>query len=344
MDLLKTIVNHDGKPCYSAKKLLSGAVIGVWAIAACGRVTADGCFMPSDRDWKKHREAAYITEPEQKAAIYFHNGVEDLIISPSYKGRSSDFAWVVPVPSRPKVEIVRGALFHELAKITVPNEQSLYAPRGKSDMEKRSIPSQVQILEEKTVGAYHVTVLSATDAGALQNWLASNHYHLPIPAIKPMHEYVKEGWTFVASRIKDEFAGDGLRTGTLAPLRLTFAADRPVYPMRISAANPTPFKVLVYLLFPPGDNIYRGDVYNGSIVKSGRNAASQGSLTAISHPTQGPTSARFVTSLSGNIRQYPTLSKLTTRGMSIFVQETGDLPPNACTSDYVWAPPPSFRR
>jgi hypothetical protein len=325
MDFLKTAIRLCAGSEYSpgTKKLLAGAVIGAWAIAACGRVTADGCFMPSDRDWKKHREAAYITEPEQKAAIYFHYGVEDLIISPSYKGRCSDFAWVVPVPSRPKVEIVHGALFHELAKITIPNAQAF--PSAKKDMEyeKRSIPSTVTVLEEKTVGAYHVTVLSATDAGALQNWLATNHYHLPIAAIKPMQEYVKEGWTFVASRIKDEFSGEGLRTGTLSPLRLTFAAERPVYPMRISAANPTPFKVLVYLLFRPGE------FENNS-----------GVLKTISHPTQGPTTARHVANLGSGISRYPTLARLNREGMTIFVHETGDIPPSASTRDYVWVPVP----
>jgi hypothetical protein len=329
MDFLKTAIRLCAGSEYSpgTKKLLAGAVIGAWAIAACGRVMADGCFMPSDRDWKKHREAAYITEPEQKAAIYFHYGVEDLIISPSYKGLCSDFAWVVPVPSRPKVEIVHGALFHELAKITVPNAQALYAPSGGGAMAKESRRSQVQVLEKKTVGAYHVTVLTATDAGALQNWLATNHYHLPIAAIKPMQEYVKEGWTFVASRIKDEFSGEGLRTGTLAPLRLTFEAKRPVYPMRISAANPTPFKVLVYLLFRPGE------FENNS-----------GVLNTVSHPTQGPTSARHVANLGSGISQYPTLARLNREGMNIFVQETGDLPPSASTRDYVWAPAPRWIR
>ena len=63
----------------------------------------DGCMMPTEDDWKRRRERSLILEPDQKALLYFHGGREQLIISPNYAGEASRFAWVVPVPSRPKV-------------------------------------------------------------------------------------------------------------------------------------------------------------------------------------------------------------------------------------------------
>ena len=66
------------------------------------------------------REVRLITEPAQKAAIVYDRGSEQLIISPSFSGSARDVAWVVPVPSRPQVKILSGALFHELAQIVEP--------------------------------------------------------------------------------------------------------------------------------------------------------------------------------------------------------------------------------
>ena len=97
------------------------ALFALAAISLLGqRALSDGCMMPSEKEWKRWRERATISEPMQKALIYFHDGIEDLIVSPSFSGPVADFAWVIPVPSRPKVEILRGAPFHELAKIAFP--------------------------------------------------------------------------------------------------------------------------------------------------------------------------------------------------------------------------------
>ncbi len=66
-----------------------------------------------------------INEPEQKAAIFFSHGTEKLMVSPSYDGATEKFAWIIPVPARPKVEIVDGAIFHELAALTTPVPASM---------------------------------------------------------------------------------------------------------------------------------------------------------------------------------------------------------------------------
>lgn len=126
------------------------ALLSVLAILVLqGLVLADGCFMPDEQSWRKHRERSMINEPDQKTVVYFSKGVEQLIISPSYEGPSADFAWVVPVPARPKVEILKGALFHELAKLVEPKP-----PVGRA---AKSAPPHlhagVTVLERKTVGA-----------------------------------------------------------------------------------------------------------------------------------------------------------------------------------------------
>jgi hypothetical protein len=285
---------------------------------------ADGMMMPSRAAWNKFRERAYINEPEQKAVVYFRGGQEDLIISPGYSGSSAEFAWVVPVPARPKVKIVEGALFHELARLCFPEP-----PRGRGAEGKKALTAgatqAVRVIERKTVGAYDVSVLEASDGRALMKWLAANGYHLPEKAVGPVQAYVKERWTFVACRIKDSSSGAGLRTGTLAPLRLTFAAKQPVYPMRLSSANPQPFRVLIYLLLPAGE--VTGNVQ---------------SLAPFRAPVLGsmrPHSAHIRATLAAGQEEYPTLAKLGRDTLLVLVQEERHIRPEFCTQDFVWALP-----
>jgi hypothetical protein len=114
----------------------------------------------------------------------------------------------------------------------------------------------VKLLERKIVGKYDVSVLSSEDGKALLKWLDENGYHVPEKALKPIQDYIKDGWTFVASKIADnsESTAEGLRNGTLAPLKLIFPANKPVYPMRLSQVNPEPFDLLIYMILPRPDS------------------------------------------------------------------------------------------
>jgi len=288
-----------------------------------GVAFADGCFMPDERTWKERRERSLINEPEQKAVVFFSKGTEQLIISPSYEGASTGFAWVVPVPARPKVEILKGAIFHELAKLVEPAP-----PIGRSDrvLSAGKAPQSVTVLERKTVGAYDVSVLAATDPKALMNWLAANKYHLPANAVKPMKSYVEEGWTFVACRIKVPGNAKGLRTGTLAPLRLTFKAENPIYPLRLSSANPESFDLVVYVILRTSDIGVRQD-----------KLALAGSPD---RPNVSVVTYRRAIVPKGQ-KSYPTLAKLGSPEMQVFMEHSNPLP-SQCVRDMIWTLP--FRR
>ena len=319
----------------NTRRITSAVVLALMSFNSVATL-ADGCMMPSNSAFRVRRERSYINEPEQKALIYFHNGIEDLVISPSFQGAPSDFAWVVPVPAIPKVEVLRGAPFHELVRWAFP--QPIGATGGRFMENAKSAMGanrRVQVIEEKNVGAYHVAVLRSTDSNALGNWLADNQYHLPEAAIPAMNQYIHEGWTFVASKVKNEFFGHGLSQGVLAPLRLTFAANRPIYPMRLSAANPYPFKVLIFLAFEPGlipestsqltpDRAPITIEQNKTMVRSSR----------ISQ--YDPNSARKLPTLYPNNRNLPSILKLCPYGATLFVQELNNFSPQNCTKDLEW--------
>lgn len=274
----------------------------------------DGAYFPTLTQWKQGRERALISEPAQKAVVFYRGGREQLIISPSYQGPPGGFAWVVPVPTRPQVRVLRGALFHELARVVEPRPPALSRRVTKAVGAPAPMGRAVTVLERETVGAYDVSVLSATDGGALQTWLARNGYALPGVARRPLAEYVRERWTFVACRVKTPAIARGLGQGTLAPLSLTFPCPGPIYPMRLSSVNPRPFRLLLYLLrAPDGDN-----------------------PVALSWPGPRPPYLRAASiSPSDAPGLYPTLAGFDVKTLNILWTET-TVAPQDCTRDYVW--------
>ena len=305
-------------------RLLRPAVLLIlYVLLAVGIVRPDGIMLPDLSAWRAQRERALINEPEQKAAIFYEKGREQLIISPSYAGPSSNFAWVIPVPARPQVKILRGELFHELARIVEPAPPRSPSTKSAGRASDSASGGGVTLLERKTVGAYDVSVLSATDGNALKKWLDRNRYYLPDSARRPIAAYVRQKWTFVACRIKAPKQApkqaSGLQSGTLAPLHLTFATPHPIYPMRLSSANPRPFKVLLYLIVP---------------------AAEVGSVKLTSWPGASPTEGDGVpVRLFARGEEYPTLNRLSSRFLRIFWKKT-TLPPESCTRDYIWKTSP----
>lgn len=275
----------------------------------------DGAYFPTLTQWKQGRERALISEPAQKAVVFYRDGREQLIISPSYQGPPGGFAWVVPVPARPQVKVLRGALFHELARVVEPPPSSV----GRRTLEAVGAAAPtgraVTVLERETVGAYDVSVLSATEGGALQTWLARNGYALPGAARRPLAEYVREKWTFVACRVKTPRIARGLEQGTLAPLSLTFPARDLVYPMRLSSVNPRPFRLVLYLLrATDGDN---------PVAKSWPGPRPPDLRAAQVSPFDAP-------------GLYPTLAGFGAKTLGVRWTET-TVAPEDCTRDYVWA-------
>ncbi len=64
--------------------------------------------------------AVPVTTPDQRALLYFTNGVERLVIETSFVGEGTNFAWVVPLPSAPKIEAVSENFFPSLSTAYQP--------------------------------------------------------------------------------------------------------------------------------------------------------------------------------------------------------------------------------
>ena len=186
-----------------------------------------------------------IYQPSQKAVIFFADGREDLILSVRYEGNADEFAWVIPVPARPSVEVADPEIFWELADLT-----RVHVVSGSKGLSPGMVSLEgpgVDVLEEKIVGPYDVAILSAGDPAALVDWLNSNGYSFPEASEEIIEEYIRKGWYFVASRINIGEEASGLAKGTIEPLILSFESNRIVYPLRITSVSSDFCEVLLYV-------------------------------------------------------------------------------------------------
>jgi hypothetical protein len=85
----------------------------VWFLIACPGARGDGGFISPTA-------FANVRIPDQRALIHFDKGIETLVIDTSFKGDGTNFAWIVPVPSAPKIETATTGLFPTLQTILQP--------------------------------------------------------------------------------------------------------------------------------------------------------------------------------------------------------------------------------
>ena len=85
----------------------------------------------------------------------------------------------------------------------------------------------VVIIEQKDVGDYTVTVLTADSADALIEWLIQNEYEFDIMARRNFDYYIeKEGFFFIAMKVNMEKAKvdlEGNLRGKLRPIEFKFS-------------------------------------------------------------------------------------------------------------------------
>ena len=85
--------------------ILSVLVLGCLWIAFAPDIHADGkVFAPV-------LVPQQVEMPDQRALLAWHDGIETLVIESAFVGEGSDFAWIVPLPSKPEVfPATRGTL------------------------------------------------------------------------------------------------------------------------------------------------------------------------------------------------------------------------------------------
>ncbi|WP_405059866.1 DUF2330 domain-containing protein [Kribbella sp. NBC_01505] len=195
----------------------------------------------------------------EKALVrYDERGSEEITLSMAISGSSKKAAWIMPVPSPAKLELGDAKLFSRLAELTEPKviEHTTYWPfRGLGLFEGDQAPGGsapgggVSVREQMTLGPFEIARLGGNNGTAVTDWLKTNGYVVPASLGANLTPYVTEGWEIVAVKLAPKSADESL-TGSTPPLRLTFASDKIVYPMRLSKGATTPQAVTVYVAAP----------------------------------------------------------------------------------------------
>lgn len=221
------------------KKLLVSLIIAlIFALPLF--VFADG------RIFIEPRPDIYMQETRQRAAIFYEDGVETLIVSTNFKGTARDFGWVIPTPSRPEVSKASMDVFQNLETITQKSYRRGYAKLdvGSISQEAGDAP-YVAVVETKKVDYYNIDILESNDAKALSGWLAKNGYHFPEKERYILNDYIQNGWYFAAVKVDTSAQGSdrvnlALEEGHATPLKLVFETPNIVFPLKISSIKPEP--------------------------------------------------------------------------------------------------------
>ena len=101
------------------------------------------------------------------------------------------------------------------------------------------------MIKVQPAGIYDVTVIRGGAPDAVMDWLSAAGFHFEDSDKATFVDYVARGWCFVAAKVR---AGAENQTveGLADPLVLTFATDKPIYPLALTATAGAKTKILPY--------------------------------------------------------------------------------------------------
>ena len=212
------------------------ATFGIFAFegdaSACG-----GCFIPTENPTVVTDHRMILTVAKEQSTLY------DQI---KYSGSPSSFAWVLPISGTVDVGLSADIVFQAVdgmtqTRISPPPQNCPPAPNcgtGKgfnAPSAAAGAEDGVTVTKREVVGPYESVQLKATDANALQTWLAQNNFTVPADVKPVVDQYVNEKFDFLALKLIP-----GKTTQDMRPVRVTTKGANVVLPLRMVAAGTGP--------------------------------------------------------------------------------------------------------
>jgi hypothetical protein len=253
----------------------------------------------------------------------------------SYTGRPEDFAWVLPMPSVPKVDTATSTMFRDLDRLTVPVyigprppaclQRPIPAMAAPAPAGARAEGSNTTVLASGEVGPFAYDVVTSPDPLDLVAWLRNNGYRITDEMIPLVRVYTDEGLVFLAMKLKP-----GQNTSDVTPVKLTYDASLATIPLRLTAvAAQADMPVIVWIFakdqtqtlnYVPitvadsevGFSPFGGNNYRQVTSQVVDQAGGRAFITELAQPTSAlrPPSDPDVTLL---FQQYPSLTRHYTR-------------------------------
>ena len=170
-----------------------------------------------------------------------------------YSGTASDFAWILPLPAVPELAVSHNQIFTQLQFSTQPffqlnfeeQEDCFFRPIVLRGADATALEeSAVEVVAREQVGPYDTAVITSEDPQAIVDWLVDNDYQLGDLGVPLLTPYVQEGFYFLALKLAAES-----EVGDLQPIAMTYAAETPGIPIRLTAVATEPdLGVLAWVL------------------------------------------------------------------------------------------------
>lgn len=233
---------------------------------ACG-----GCFSPPGPNLVVQDAERILFARDPKT------GKTVVTIEVRYSGPANDFAWVLPLPSKPKVGVSSSYVFDRLDQATAPRFTTVrefstegcsfsnvsangvgcggaFASRDEATSGSGGVPTSnnggfrdgrgVKVLESSQAGPYDYSVIQGDNAKGLLDWLNANKFATPASALPVLDAHVAKGDVFVAFKLHN---GSGL--AEIRPVMLEMEDADPCVPLRLTAiAAAEEMAVIVYTL------------------------------------------------------------------------------------------------
>jgi hypothetical protein len=222
--------------------LLGLLLLTVGTVSACG-----GLFCQSSPVLQQGEKIIFTMNGDGTISAY---------VQINYTGSSDDFAWVVPVPSVPDIDVAEIATFNELDLLTQPIfiapplPPCAAIPMPASSMSDnaggnaQTAENEVQVLASGTAGPYAYDVITSPDPDAMFRWLRENEYRVTDDMGPLIRVYNEENMVFLAMKLQPEAGVQDIQ-----PIVMTYESDAPMIPIRLTAVAANPNMNIITWIF-----------------------------------------------------------------------------------------------
>jgi hypothetical protein len=187
------------------------------------------------------------------------DGTVTAVVQIMYQGPSDEFAWVLPVPGAPEVDVSSDVALNRLQSATNPVYRLTTRVEGECSTGGASIfPSDsantvvesannasiapgeeeddpVDVVSSGSIGPYNHTTISVEPGtpdpeDAAMEWLDTNGYNTTSLAPDLIRDYLDDGMNLLAVKLQKDSD-----SGNIRPIRITYDSELPMIPIKLTA-------------------------------------------------------------------------------------------------------------
>jgi len=261
----------------------AATVVAAWVCMA-GVAAACGCFNPPIPPPGVTADQFAVAQQAEQIIFEVEDGFITAHVLIRYEGKPDSFAWLLPVPSEPELDLSENIAFALIDDGTSPNaavNRDNLCPVANYRCERHPSPRcgtpdppgggpgfdagvaggdtssggpppdapPVDVISRQIIGSYDTVVFAAADAMAAVMWLQDEGFIVNDTTTPYMQPYLDAGMLFVASKL---IPGAGVEE--IKPLQMRYAADNPMIPLQLTAVAAEPHLTVTAFIY--GDSAF----------------------------------------------------------------------------------------